>query len=458
MCRGLFSDLFFVFVSAVVTEMFDVLGIEAARASLLKELRAVIEFDGAYVNYRHLATLCDSMSFRGHLMSINRHGINRTDSGALMRSARAARRSRWSCGVAVSSCLFSLVCVSLVHRCSFEETVEILVQAAAFSELDTMRGVSENIMLGNLAPLGTNSFKLFLNQPMLERYAIDEPDHAKLFSSMYAMDGLTDPNMPMQASTPLQNFGGSLSPTGSFSPSGGAFSPAQGAFSPGMAYSPNSPGAANFSPTSPSYSPTSPNAGYAGGGASYSPTSPSYSPTSPGANHGQSYSPTSPSYSPTSPSFHNTSPSYSPTSPSYSPTSPGHGGAGASYSPTSPSYSPTSPQRAGGGGGASYSPTSPSYSPTSPGGAGGGASYSPTSPSYSPTSPGGGGGNASYSPTSPSYSPTSPNAGGAGASYSPTSPSYSPTSPAHNYSPTSPSYSPTSPSYSPDQAKEERKR
>jgi DNA-directed RNA polymerase II subunit RPB1 len=103
-------------VSNVVTEMFDVLGIEAARASLLKELRAVIEFDGAYVNYRHLATLCDAMTARGHIMSINRHGINRADTGALMRS-------------------------------SFEETVEILVQAAAFSELDTLRGVSENIMV-----------------------------------------------------------------------------------------------------------------------------------------------------------------------------------------------------------------------------------------------------------------------------------------------------------------------
>lgn len=72
-------------VSNVITEMFDVLGIEAARASVLKELRAVIEFDGAYVNYRHLAMLSEAMTFRGYLMSINRHGINRTDSGALMR-------------------------------------------------------------------------------------------------------------------------------------------------------------------------------------------------------------------------------------------------------------------------------------------------------------------------------------------------------------------------------------
>jgi len=382
--------------SNVVTEVFDVLGIEAARASLLKELRAVIEFDGAYVNYRHLATLCDVMTFRGHLMSINRHGINRADSGALM-------------------------------RCSFEETVEILVAAAAFSELDTLKGVSENIMVGNLTHLGTNAFKLFLNQEMLEQYAIDEPDATtRLFDRMYAMEGAND-GLVMAPSTPMQSFTGAMTPQGQFTPSAGAFSPAMGAFSPqmgGSAYSPQSPGAPNFSPSSPSYSPTSPAYQAGGGGAGYSPTSPSYSPTSPAyGGAGAGYSPTSPAYSPTSPAAGGAA-AYSPTSPSYSPTSPAAGGA--AYSPTSPAYSPTSP-----GGGAAYSPTSPNYSPTSPG-YGGGAAYSPTSPTYSPTSP-----NANYSPTSPH------------ANYSPTSPNYSPTSPSNHYSPTSPTYSPTSPAYSP---------
>eukprot|EP00908_Phaeocystis_cordata_P025055 Transcript_7512.p1 GENE.Transcript_7512~~Transcript_7512.p1 ORF type:complete len:1701 (-),score=865.25 Transcript_7512:173-5275(-) len=360
-----------------IVEIIRVLGVEAVRNALLGELRSVIEFDGSYVNYRHLAILCDVMTYRGHILAVTRHGINRVESGALM-------------------------------RCSFEETVDILMEASAYSETDHVRGVSENIMLGQLAPLGTGLFSLYLNTELLEEAQpnegalLDGPDGGPLAG------GATPMHTPFGGASPMHPFGtpgGPMSPgNGMFSPgpdsspfTGSSFSPVHdgnaGQFSP-PSYSPQSP---SYSPTSPSYSPTSP---------SYSPTSPSYSPTSP------SYSPTSPSYSPTSPSYSPTSPSYSPTSPSYSPTSP-------SYSPTSPSYSPTSP---------SYSPTSPSYSPTSP-------SYSPTSPSYSPTSP-------SYSPTSPSYSPTSP-------SYSPTSPSYSPTSP--SYSPTSPSYSPTSPAYSPTQ-------
>lgn len=82
-------------ISNHIIEVIDVLGIEAARGALLKEIRGVIEFDGSYVNYRHLAALCDSMTARGHFMAITRHGINRNENGPLA-------------------------------QCSFEETVDIL--------------------------------------------------------------------------------------------------------------------------------------------------------------------------------------------------------------------------------------------------------------------------------------------------------------------------------------------
>nr|ABA64469.1 DNA-dependent RNA polymerase II largest subunit [Glaucocystis nostochinearum] len=393
-----------------IVEIIQVLGIEAVRQAALKELRDVISFDGSYVNYRHLATLADVMTYRGHLMSITRHGINRVPTGAMM-------------------------------RCSFEETVEILMDAAVYAETDHCRSVTENIMLGQLCQLGTGSFDLFLN---------DKAFSTPLNRSTGGVDGqpnLVGEGSPTIGSPQMTPYDTHMTPALQQSPGGtpfldgATFSPyaespfVDGSFSPHRGYSPSSPpysprspgfdyaASPSYSPASPSYSaasprysPTSP--GYSASSPSYSPTSPSYSPTSP------SYSPTSPSYSPTSPAYSPTSPSYSPTSPGYSPTSPSYSPTSPRYSPTSPSYSPTSP---------SYSPTSPGYSPTSP-------SYSPTSPSYSPTSP-------SYSPTSPSYSPTSPSYSPTSPSYSPTSPSCSPTSP--SYSPTSPSYSPTSPSYSP---------
>nr|CAB3491643.1 unnamed protein product [Digitaria exilis] len=124
-----------------LVEVIEVLGIEAVRRALLDELRVVISFDGSYVNYRHLAILCDTMTYRGHLMAITRHGINRNDTGPLM-------------------------------RCSFEETVDILLDAAVYAESDYLRGVTENIMLGQLAPIGTGSCTLFLNDQMLKEPSI----------------------------------------------------------------------------------------------------------------------------------------------------------------------------------------------------------------------------------------------------------------------------------------------
>lgn len=80
------------------------LGIEAVRKALERELYHVISFDGSYVNYRHLALLCDTMTCRGHLMAITRHGVNRQDTGPLMKcsfeeTVTAELLSRWEEGV-----------------------------------------------------------------------------------------------------------------------------------------------------------------------------------------------------------------------------------------------------------------------------------------------------------------------------------------------------------------------
>ena len=395
-----------------VVEILQALGIEAGRKAIEKEMNSVISFDGSYVNYRHLALLCDIMTAKGNFMPITRHGINRQEVGCLM-------------------------------RCSFEETVDVLLDAAFHGEVDPMKGVSENIMLGQLAKIGTGSFDLILNPEECKKAMAIPLSNA--FGSMMPMEGsmmfsaaTPSPGMTPWTSGTTPTYGGGLSwgqspyggmtPAASFSPTyseASGFSPGyspRGPQSPGqyIAGSPGSPGFNMYGLTSPSRSPS-----YPSGGMGYSPTSPTYSPTSPNYLHtSPGYSPTSPSYSPTSPSYSPTSPSYSPTSPSYSPTSP-------SYSPTSPSYSPSSP---------SYSPTSPSYSPTSPSYSAKSPAYSPTSPKYSPTSP-------SYSPTSPKYSPSSPTYSPTSPKYSPSSPSYSPSSP--RYSVQSPGYSPTSPRYSP---------
>lgn len=115
-----------------IMDVYDTLGIEAARQLLLQELRKVIEFDGSYVNIRHFLTLVDTMTYKGDIMAITRHGINKANTGPLM-------------------------------KCSFEETVDVLTEAAVFSETDSLKGVTENIIVGKMSNIGTGNVDLFMN-------------------------------------------------------------------------------------------------------------------------------------------------------------------------------------------------------------------------------------------------------------------------------------------------------
>ncbi len=65
------------------------------RKAVEREMNHAILFDGSYVNYRHLALLCDIMTCRGQLMAITRHGINRQEVGALMRCSFEETVSIW---------------------------------------------------------------------------------------------------------------------------------------------------------------------------------------------------------------------------------------------------------------------------------------------------------------------------------------------------------------------------
>jgi DNA-directed RNA polymerase beta' subunit len=116
--------------------MYENLGIEATRSVLLSEITGL--FDDAYVNYRHLALLCDVMTAKGRLMSIDRYGINKNNIGPLAKA-------------------------------SFEETGDVLVKAAVYGETDPVSGVSANIMLGQPIRGGTGFVEILLDEVELDR-------------------------------------------------------------------------------------------------------------------------------------------------------------------------------------------------------------------------------------------------------------------------------------------------
>jgi DNA-directed RNA polymerase beta' subunit len=118
-------------ISNDIREIYDVLGVEAARNALYHELVNVTG-EGS-MNYRHLSLLIDTMTFRGNLMSIDRHGINRNASSALSKS-------------------------------SFEESVDMLINASIFSEYDNTSGVSPQVMLGKVPNCGSGNFDIILDE------------------------------------------------------------------------------------------------------------------------------------------------------------------------------------------------------------------------------------------------------------------------------------------------------
>lgn len=52
-------------------------------------------------------------------------------------------------------------------QASFEETNDILFRAAIYAESDAMAGVSENILMGQLCPVGTGAFSLLIDEEKL---------------------------------------------------------------------------------------------------------------------------------------------------------------------------------------------------------------------------------------------------------------------------------------------------
>jgi DNA-directed RNA polymerase beta' subunit len=108
-------------------EVEQVLGVEAALTVLQSELRRVVSFD-TYVNDRYFMLAADVMGRTGALLPMSRSGINREEAGFLA-------------------------------RISFERPVDTLFEAALFSERSEVGdgAVTEPIILGQLAPIGTGS-------------------------------------------------------------------------------------------------------------------------------------------------------------------------------------------------------------------------------------------------------------------------------------------------------------
>jgi len=112
-----------------IQEIYDVLGVEAARNSIIHEASRTLGEQGLTVDIRHIMLVADLMTNDGDVKAIGRHGIS-------------GRKS------------------SVLARAAFEITATHLLHAALTGETDDLDGVAENIIVGQPVTLGTGAVNL----------------------------------------------------------------------------------------------------------------------------------------------------------------------------------------------------------------------------------------------------------------------------------------------------------
>ena len=103
----------------------NILGVEAARTAILKEIRKILAHYGIDLNVRHLLLLVDWMTQNGNLTPMTRHGLKKIDSDVL-------------------------------KRASFEEVVGVFINAAVHERKDPVNSISACILTGKTANIGSN--------------------------------------------------------------------------------------------------------------------------------------------------------------------------------------------------------------------------------------------------------------------------------------------------------------
>ena len=112
-----------------INEIYEVFGIEAARNSIIKEATDTLREQGLSVDIRHIMLVADIMTVDGEVKAIGRHGISGEKASVLARAA-------------------------------FEVTVNHLLDAGTRGDIDELRGVTENVIVGQPIQLGTGHVKL----------------------------------------------------------------------------------------------------------------------------------------------------------------------------------------------------------------------------------------------------------------------------------------------------------
>jgi DNA-directed RNA polymerase subunit A" len=107
-----------------ISEIEKILGVEAAREAIIREMIKVLKDQGIALDMRHILLVSDAMTMSGKVLGMSRYGIVKEKP-------------------------------SVLARASFETPIKHVINASMMGESDSLHSVIENVMINQPVPIGT---------------------------------------------------------------------------------------------------------------------------------------------------------------------------------------------------------------------------------------------------------------------------------------------------------------
>jgi len=121
-----------------IFEIYKLFGVEAARESIVRELKYTFDTNGISISTRHIYILADIMTVNGNVRGVVRTGIT------------GKKKSPFA-------------------RAAFEETIKHIIDASFNGDKENLVGITENIIVGQPISAGTGIVRLTLDPKGLKK-------------------------------------------------------------------------------------------------------------------------------------------------------------------------------------------------------------------------------------------------------------------------------------------------
>ena len=160
-----------------ILEARRILGIEAARNFLIKDLTDSLGSQGSYVDPRHIVFLADYVTNKGLYLSLTFYGLNDQD-------------------------------ISYLDKASFERVMDVFIEASVFGKNEEITSATSNVYVGETGKYGTGSVILEVDADSQQKYEneISKMEKISLNDVKFDLENIDLNNLNSQQSDVIDIF------------------------------------------------------------------------------------------------------------------------------------------------------------------------------------------------------------------------------------------------------------